>query len=146
MLLCLGQEKALCTPPIPVEPWTGERIQPANPRDGDCRLIPNNKMQNCSCHQQFPMLDSQEGFQTNGQLQTKLPAVPCMESGDGLEDWGFPLKNLGLSFEQNYLPAQLGSRKNHLPAQTDVSCKGKPVRLGAQSKESRAQNQEGTYP
>lgn len=36
---CVGQEKALCTPPlIPMEPWTGERIEPTNPRMGtaDC--------------------------------------------------------------------------------------------------------------
>lgn len=126
-----------------MKPWTQERIKPANPWNGNCRLFPN-KMQNYSCYQQFPMLESQEGFETNGKLRTKLPAaVPCMESGDRIEGWGFPLKNLGISFSK---ATGLSPEQNHLPAQTDVPCKRKPIRLRAQGKEKGAQNLEGAYP
>ena len=70
-------------------------------------------------------------------------AVPCMESGDRIEGWGFLLKNLGISVLK---ATGLSSEQNHLPAQTNVPCKGKPIRLGAQSEQKGAQNQEGIYP
>lgn len=104
MLLYPGQKKALCTLLMtPMEPWTGERTEPANSRNGGCGLIPN-KMENCSCH----FLNStQHGIwgriPNNWEWQTKPPTVSSTESGEGFQTIGkcrlnhqqFPMWNLG---------------------------------------------------
>lgn len=64
MLLCIGQEKALCAPPAsPMELGTGERIVSAD----------LNKW------------GLQTGVQHNRELQTEVPVIPSVESGDQIK-------------------------------------------------------------
>lgn len=65
-----------------------------------------------------PNTESGEGFQINEKLQTNLPIVPNVESGDRSKGWGFPLKNKELLSESR--AKVLGSRWNSLLAQADL--------------------------
>ena len=73
-------------------------------------------------------MESGEGFQTNMKLQTKPPAVPCVESGYK--------PTAGFSAQVGELWSEprargLGSGWNHLVAQADLPQIGKSIRSGA---------------
>lgn len=81
----------------------------------------------------IPNVESGEGFQTNGEWQTKPSAVPKVESRGTAQGWGFApgefqSERLGAWFQASPLPAQLSPELNHLPAQANLPSKGKPVR------------------
>ena len=72
-------------------------------------------------------------FKHNGELQLP-PTVPNMEPRVRAKVWDFPLGELWSdSLWAWLLPAQLGIGQNHLRAQADLPCKGKPIRSGAQT-------------
>lgn len=67
MFLRAGHKKALyISPPIPMEPWTGEGIKGANPQERGLRT----------------------GSKQIGELQ-QSPTVPSVDSRDRTKGWGF---------------------------------------------------------
>ena len=49
--------------------------------------IDSTQMEKCSGHRQFPNMESEERFQTNAELQTKVSEVPNMELRNKTKDW-----------------------------------------------------------
>lgn len=76
-----------------------------------------------------------EGFQTNGELQTKPLAVPSTEPSDISKGWGFP--------SGEFCSERILSGQNPLLPQGDLICKGKLSKLGARTQKREAQRPMG---
>ena len=104
-----------------MEHWTEKKDEPANPKEW--RLQTGSK-QNVKL-QLPPTIASMESggwIQTNGELRTKLLAVPNVEPRDIAKNWDYPIKELwcervGVWLLVELCASSIGSEQNPLPAQ-----------------------------